>query len=230
MNFLAHHHLDRGQRDVSPAAWFAAGVAVLDLWPRFRRTSQAGARLDPLRVGRATPSTPEATALRAGLLRHEAVDAAFHGCAAFTAWRRAAAASAARRVGPGGLASLLGHVGVELALDRRLLLHDPTIGPELYALLEQVPPGALEAALVEVAGEVARGFGGTFAGFVAHRHLLAWTSVDAVARSLWHTVRLVGRTPPGERELIDFLAEVDGALGGGEVAPERVTDWLALRS
>jgi hypothetical protein len=226
VNFLAHHHLDRGQRDVSPGAWFAAGVAVLDLWPRFRRTAHAGGRLDPLRVRDVAPSSPEGAALRAGLLRHEAVDAAFHGCAAFVGWRGAAPAAPPRRVGRGGLASLLGHVGVELALDRRLLLHDASLGPELYALLEQVPADALEGALVEVGGEAARGFAGTFAGFVAHRHLLAWTSVDAVARSLWHTVRLVGRAPPSAGDLAAFLEEVDALLAASETPVERVPEWL----
>lgn len=158
-----------------------------------------------------------------GLLRHEAVDAAFHASAAFTAWRRAASAAAARRVGRGGLASLLGHVGVELALDRRLLLRDPSLGGELYALLEAVTPGALERALLEVAGEVARGFGEAWAEFVARRHLLAWTSLEAVARSLGHTVILVGRRPPAADELVGFLADVDVILGADA---ECVSKWL----
>lgn len=227
MNFLAHHHLDRGQRDVAPAAWFAAGVAVLDLWPRFRRAP--GRRLDPLRVGDARPSTPRGVALRAGLLRHEAVDAAFHACATFVSWRRAAATAAAAHVGRGGLASLLGHVGVELALDRRLLLHEPALGLELYALLEQAPPAALEQELVSLCGEVARGFAPLFAEFVARRHLLAWTSLDAVARSLGHTVALVGRSPPATPALVAFLADVDALLAAGPVPPERVSEWLTSR-
>lgn len=222
MNFLAHHHLDRARGD----PWFAAGVAVPDLWPRFRRRGRPDGRLEPLRVAPGVEGgDPEATALAAGLARHDEVDRAFHGCAAFRAWRRAAAARAEPLVGRSARAGLLAHVGVELVLDRWLLVRDAALGGDLYALLEQVPPAALERALLAL-GVDARGFAGTFEGFVAARHLLAWTAPEAVAEALARTVALLGRPGPGAGALGGFVADVEAALARGPARPEAVADWV----
>ncbi|MCO5165119.1 MAG: hypothetical protein M9894_01970 [Planctomycetes bacterium] len=221
MNFLAHHHLDRSRGD----PWYAAGVAVPDLWPRFRRRGRPGARLEPLRVAPGEGDAPAAARLRAGLARHEEVDRAFHGCAAFLAWRRAAAARAEPLVGRSARAGLLAHVGVELVLDRWLLLRDPALGPGLYALLEQVPPAALERALVDL-GVDAAGFAAAFEGFVAARHLLAWTDPAAVAEALARTVALLGRPGPPAGDLRGFVADVEAAIARGPARPEAVAEWV----
>lgn len=157
----------------------------------------------------AAPATAEGQSLRRGLLRHLEVDAAFHAAPAFREARAALAAPAARILSGEGrrLAGLLTHVGVELALDARLLADDPGLARGFYAALAQVQSDALEAELVAIVGPDAAGFQPAFEAFRARRHLEGWTRPDAVATSLAHAVRLVGREPPPPAALAAFVAE-----------------------
>lgn len=204
MNHLAHFHADRAGTDPGPAGWFTAGVAVLDLWPAFARARpQRRPPVDPAAIRAAAPGTPEGRALQRGLLRHLLVDAAFHAAPAFAA-ARAALAPRARELDR-RLAALLTHVGVELALDARLLAGDPGLARGFYAALAPVRPDALEAELVGIVGPDAAGFGAGFEAFRARRHLEGWTRPEAVAASLAHAVRLVGREPPPPAALVAFV-------------------------
>jgi len=206
VNHLAHFHQDRGRPHEGPPGWFTAGVAVLDLWPTFARARpQRRPPVDPATVRGATPATPGGRALQRGLLRHLEVDAAFHVDPAFGA-ARAALAARARELDR-RLAALLTHVGVELALDARLLAADPGLARGFYAALEQVEPDALEAELVAIIGPDAVGFQAAFEAFRTRRHLEDWTRPEAVAASLAHAVRLVGREPPPLAALAAFVTE-----------------------
>ncbi len=185
-------------------------MAVLDLWPAFARARpRRRPPVDPAAVRAAAPTSPEGRALQRGLLRHLEVDAAFHADPAFGAARAALAAPAARILDGEGrrLAALLTHVGVELALDARLLAADPGLARGFYAALAQVEPDALEAELVAVVGPDAVGFQAAFQAFRARRHLEEWTRPEAVAASLAHAVRLVGREPPPLAALAAFVTE-----------------------
>lgn len=220
----------RSRPRVEPAGWFAAGVTLPDL-----RGHTRAARLSRTALETARPRTERERALQAGLLEHERADAAFHASPAFAAWRRALRPAAAALGLRGATATLVIHVGVEVALDRCLLLDEPGLADALYAELEEVDSGDLAAALVELAGEPSRPLATTFQLFQERRHLTAWTERSRAAASLARVCEGVlgarGRGPlPDPVALEGFLARAEEALVGSDYAPTAIAAWLGAAS
>lgn len=209
----------------APAGWFAAGVVLPDL-----RGHVPGARLGGPALAGARARTDEEGALLAGLVEHARADAAFHGSAAFTAWRRALRPAAEAAGARGSTGTLLIHVGIEVALDRRLLLAEPSLADELYRELAAVTPSALAAAVGALLGDEARPLAATFARFQERRHLAGWHDPAPAAQALARVCGALVRDParlPSPAAIEGFLVEAEAALEGSAYAPAAIGAWLA---
>ena len=125
MNYLSHFYLDQARSDAA----FSVGGALPDI----ARLRGQGFRLKP-GVPEATTLTPVQQSLEAGITRHYAIDAAWHGSEHFKELERAIRQALAA-AGIAGLrrASFAAHIGAEMLLDRSLLRQDPTLAARFYA-------------------------------------------------------------------------------------------------
>jgi hypothetical protein len=135
MHFLSHYYIDRPIAE--PA--FAVGALLPDLLPHF--TALYNRRIRHLD----SPPPIEFQHIHAGLLRHVEADKWFHSSAHFMA--AAHAATLALR-GMGDTAShyrywFLGHIGVEMAIDRILCSRQPRLIEEYYSHI-----GAVDSKLI----------------------------------------------------------------------------------
>lgn len=135
------------------------------------------------------------------------------------------------------MGTLLIHVGIEVALDRCLLLAEPDLAAALYGALEPVEPDALGRALADLCGPQAAALAETFQLFRARRHLEEWSHRERAAASLERVCRavLAGRRARGalpDRALPDstgfvrFLAAAEAALEGSPYPPTAIGTWL----
>lgn len=130
------------------------------------------------------------------------------------------------------MGTLLIHVGIEVALDRCLLLAEPDLAAALYGALEPVDPDALGRALADLCGPEAARLAETFQLFRARRHLEEWTRRERAAASLERVCQavLAGRrargTLPDRGGLVGFLAAAEAALQGSPYPPTAIGTWL----
>lgn len=167
MNYLGHFVYNHEVRRLAPDAHFVMGVALPDLWPRFSRRRRI--RWTTLRA--AQPNVPADVHLRAGLLNHVETDRSFHMLPCFAQWQRELKVG----LGDGELHSMvvefLTHLGIELALDSRLVRDDPQRAARFYDTLAGCDATDVERRVSVLGGVDARGLGEEIAGFIGRRFL-----------------------------------------------------------
>ena len=136
MNYLSHFALDEYRQDKA----FSVGGALPDL----ARLRGQGFRLKPGQLTEEAVLTPIQQRLEAGIARHYAIDAAWHGSARFE-HLEALVRQALQEAGITGLlrTSFAAHIGAEMLLDRALLRQDLQLAARFYAcfteeILEEV--------------------------------------------------------------------------------------------
>lgn len=203
MNYLAHFVLNHEQRRLPRASYFAMGVALPDLWPRFSRRRRI--RWQTVRQTRGQDAAAES--LRRGLLNHVAADACFHELPCFHAWQRPLRALLRHGSVHGAVADFLAHVAVELALDHHLVLNDPHLPERFFQCLEHCDPQRVTDDVSRVGGVDACGLADEISAFITRRALSRYADPDVLVGVLHFLLDIVGVTerPPNStlREVVD---------------------------
>ena len=128
MNYLGHYVYNHTVCGLEPQPYFALGVVLPDLWPRFSRRRRIRWRA----VRSATVSNPRVAQLRDGLLNHVAVDQRFHALPSFVRWQRELKQRVVGSVPHSAVIDFLAHVALELMLDHRVVREEPRAAEEIY--------------------------------------------------------------------------------------------------
>ena len=202
MNYLSHYVYNHRVRGLPAEPYFALGVALPDLWPRFSRTR----RIRWKSVRAAAPDDTPAIQLRAGLLNHVEADRRFHTLPLFLRWQRDIRRAVDDPASPPALLDFLAHMSIELELDVALLRDDPALIDEFYAVLGNAD-SAHAAALVGVLGAVdTTGLDGVIARFIQRRFLRHYTTPNGTLEVVQIVLSLAGIAPPPERIIRAMLA------------------------
>ncbi|MDH3590676.1 MAG: hypothetical protein OER88_02265 [Planctomycetota bacterium] len=192
MNFFAHG------RDVLDSPYELAGTAL----PDWLGATDRRARLMPERVGEG--------ALAAGVRRHWADDARFHGHAAFHEVSRDLTLRLrhAHADEPRVRASFFGHVLVEMLLDAALIAREPGQLDRYYRSLEGVRAARVAAEAAPWLRVPAPRLADTIRYFREHRFLYGYLDDDALVARLAGTARRVRLgVPSGLRPLVPAARE-----------------------
>lgn len=202
MNYLSHYVYNHRVCGLEPEPYFAMGVALPDLWLRFSRKR----RLRWRAVQAAQPATPEGERFRAGLLNHIATDRRFHTSLTFLRWQREIkTAVVADDVHP-ALVDFLVHMGIELALDYRLLLDDPGLVERFYDLLSGCDAGHVAQYAQEQGAVDTTGLDEVIRGFIRRRFIRRYRSDNGLAEVVRIVLSLVAIPSPPEQLVHDVLA------------------------
>lgn len=186
MNFLTHYVLNRRIRGLDGGAYFAMGLALPDLWPRFSRRRRIRWR----HVEQAEPSERESRALRDGMLNHAADDRRFHTLPLFLGWQRRVRQATAP-AGGDAVTDFLGHIALELALDYRLLIADRSVADAFYAELSVCAVARVERDGGFLAGVDSSGLGAVITSFLQRRFLARYLAPDGMVEAI---IRVFGLT------------------------------------
>jgi hypothetical protein len=223
MNYLSHFHFNHRVCGLTPRPYFAMGVALPDLWPRFSRRR----RIRWSTVRAASSLAPPAADLRAGLLNHAESDRRFHSAPTFLRWQSQVRARSGHGTAHPGAAhpavlDFLAHLAVELALDGHLLRAEPGLAREFYGVLAGCELAQVER-LVAVVGAVdARGLANELEAFLARRFLECYTDRGALVAVMRFVVGLVGVRPGPPDGLLH------AALEAAESVVEPAQIWKEL--
>jgi hypothetical protein len=137
MHFLSHYYLDKSQNN----PLFTLGALIPDIVPGFTKVYNT-----KIRNKTWTLDEPAASVHR-GILRHYELDAAFHSSGVF----RECCSLASLHMVEAGLDRekyrfwFLGHIVVEVLLDRQLILLNPRLVDEYYNVLSYVDINKFDA-------------------------------------------------------------------------------------
>jgi hypothetical protein len=197
MNYLSH-----GWR-YAHEPYFLAGTAapdwlsVIDRKTRLRSRTATDFVADP---------DPVLASLARGIVQHHADDAWFHATPAFNELSLAFAVKirAALPGDEGFRPSFLGHILVELLLDRALAEDDPRRLDDYYAALAALDPAATQNAICRLATRPVDRLAALIPRFAAERFLYDYLDDAKLLTRLNHIMRRVGlpQLPPS---LIDLI-------------------------
>jgi hypothetical protein len=197
MNYLAH-----GWRFVSEP-YFLAGTAapdwlsVIDRKVRLRSRTAAAFTSDGDRI---------VSAIARGVVQHHADDAWFHATPAFNELSLACAVEI-RQALPGDEGfrpTFLGHILVELLLDRALAEDEPRRLDDYYSALAEIDPEATQQAINRLATRPIDGITTLIPRFAAERFLYDYLDDGKLLTRLNHVMRRVG-LPQLPLQLADLL-------------------------
>lgn len=202
MNYLSHFVYNHDVCGLAVEPYFAVGVVLPDLWLRFSRRKRIRWRA----VRAAAPRDDTAAQLRAGLLNHVAVDRRFHVAPSFLRWQRELKSAAdAPDVHP-ALIDFVGHMGIELALDQRLLHERPELVERFYGVVSQCDPSVVAARVGELGDVDTRGLDRILAQFFANRFLQRYTELAGLVEVVQIVLGLAEIMPPREAFLARHLS------------------------
>ena len=205
MNYFAHGlaHLDR--------PYFLAGTAVPDWLSVVDRRMRVRRRLvEPFREHR----DPRVVAVAGGILQHLHDDHWFHQTRAFAELSLQLTVTI-REVLPaddGFRPSFLGHILVEILLDACLIQQDPRRLDAYYAGLESVEPGAVAAAVNQMATASSERMEEFIRRFIAVRFLYDYLDDEKLLWRLNHVMRRVSLSPLPD-EFLTILPEARDRIG-----------------
>ncbi len=219
VNYLGHFHLNHAVNGLPVEAYFAVGVALPDLWPRFSRRQRI--RWRAIRAAR--PSDAAAVALQAGLLNHVWADARFHACATFNRWQRELARSAALDQA-GAALSFLGHATIELVLDQRLLLDDPTLASRFYRTLAGCDLDRVEATLSRIGQGECPGLADALGSFIERGFLRRFVNDEDLLAVIEYIYALCGVAAPSPERIRHAVACAKPLVEPALLWPELAAD------
>jgi hypothetical protein len=208
MNYLAHFVFNHDVCGLPPEPYFAIGVALPDLWPRFSRRRRIRWQI----VRDARPADEHAEQLRAGLLNHVAVDRRFHALSCFLQWQRQLKAGTATGGTCAAIWDLASHVALEFALDRHLVCRDADLAERFYTQLAACDLGVVEQQVGTLAGVDARGLRRTIGGLLARRYLHRFRSISAVRQALQLVLELGSVRPLPAKGALNELVSAAALL------------------
>jgi hypothetical protein len=221
VNYYAH-----GCRFVD-RPWFLAGTAVPDWLAVSDRACRMRERfVAPFADGSGTPLAE----LAAGILQHLRDDDWFHTTPAFLA----ASAEVARMfravpgVDDGNRPAFLGHVAVELLLDRALMARDEGRLRAYYAVLDQLPADQIETLVVQMARHPPTRLAWFVTVFRDERFLYDYFDSSRLLARLnlvLHRVKLAP-LPPAACAVLEAARERVDAVAD-ELLPAPLRSWLA---
>ncbi len=202
MNYLAH-----GWR-FADEPYVLAGTAAPDWLSVIDRKVRLRSRAA---VEFTENADPILSAIARGVVQHHIDDAWFHTTPAFSELSLAFAVEI-RGVLPGDEGfrpSFLGHILVELLLDRTLAEDEPQRLDDYYAALAALDPAATERAISRLATRPVERIAALIPRFVDERFLYDYLDDDKLLTRLNHIMRRVGlpQLPSGFVELIPQLRQ-----------------------
>jgi hypothetical protein len=200
MNYLAH-----GWR-FTDEPYFLAGTAAPDWMSVIDRKVRLRSRTAAEYVADADPVL---SAIARGIVQHHADDAWFHATPAFNelSLQFAVMIRAALPGDEGFRPSFLGHILVELLLDRLLAEDEPRRLDDYYDALDQIDPPVTEHAIGRLATRPAPHVAALIDRFKRERFLYDYLDDHRLLARLNHVMRRVGLPP-----LPDSLVELFPAL------------------
>jgi hypothetical protein len=208
MNFLSHYYVDRNKH----TAPFVLGALLPDIAPDFTKTYNAN-----IRYGEWNLEEPAAS-VHAGVLRHYEMDAIFHNSVVF----KEACAYATGCMAEAGLDRekyrfwFLSHIVTEVLLDRQLILENPGLVDEYYAVLSSIDTNKMDAYLYFNVSKVEKNrILINFMKFMEVKFLQYLKTMDGAAESLVRTVhRAIGVsfTEVDREKLVIALHNIEGAM------------------
>ncbi|MBN2447287.1 MAG: hypothetical protein JXO22_11200 [Phycisphaerae bacterium] len=198
MNFLSHYVFNHDVSGLPADGYFALGVALPDLWPRFSRRR----RLKWKHVRAHQPRDERSARLRAGLLNHADVDRRFHTLPCFLAWQRELKTC----VNGEGLHSMfvdfLTHVIVELVLDQKLLHAQPRLADQFYDTLANTDPSTAARHAATIGDVNTDGLDETLRLFQERRYMRRYATDDGLLHAIALTIGLANPAPPPSDKLV----------------------------
>ena len=202
MNYLAHGWRFTGEPYVLAGTAAPDWLSVIDRKVRLRsRTATAFVN----------DADPILAAVARGVVQHHADDAWFHATGAFNDLSLAFAIEI-RDALPGDEGfrpSFLGHILVELLLDRALAENEPRRLEDYYEALAALDPEATERAVSRLATGPVERLAALIPRFTAERFLYDYLDDGKLLTRLNHVMRRVGlpQLPPSLVELIPSMRE-----------------------
>jgi hypothetical protein len=196
MNYLAH-----GWRFANDP-YFLAGTAAPDWLSVIDRKTRLRSRTA---AGFVNDADPVLAAVARGVMQHLADDAWFHATPAFNELNLAFALEIRDSLpgDEGFRPSFLGHILVELLLDRALTEEQPQRLDDYYTALAALDPTATQAAIDRLATRPTERVAGLIPRFIAERFLYDYLDDGKLLTRLNHVMRRVGLT-----QLPESLAEL----------------------
>lgn len=205
MNYFAHgyRYLDQ--------PYFLAGTAVPDWLAVIDRRVRARARV--ARLWTADPD-PHVAAVAAGVVRHHEDDHRFHGTRAFAelSLELTVAIRTLLADDPGFRPSFLGHILVEILLDRELIAADPPRLDRYYEALETPDPAVVSAAVHRLTNGPVPTLAQMISLFCVERFLYDYLDDAKLLSRLNRVMRRV-KLPPLPPEFLGFLPEARRRVG-----------------
>jgi hypothetical protein len=208
MHFLSHYYVDRASAD----APFAAGALLPDIAPGFTKTYNGAIR------NKLWNFEGPVAAIHRGVLRHYELDARFHNSPDF----KEACAHATQCLLGVSLDRekyrfwFLGHIAVEVLLDRQLIIEEPGIVKQYYELLSSIDINNLDAYLnFIVQKEDKSKILSNFMKFVEVKFLRYLSEIEGAAEGIAKTVyRATGIdfTDIDRKRLITALHNIEGDI------------------
>ena len=220
MNYLGHYVYNHTVCGLEPQPYFALGVVLPDLWPRFSRRRRIRWRA----VRSATVSNPRVAQLRDGLLNHVAVDQRFHALPSFVRWQRELKQRVVGSVPHSAVIDFLAHVALELMLDHRVVREEPRAAEEIYDRIGSCSFDFVEQEIGLLGDVDARGLAQEIQGFISRRFLARFAQRDTLLRVVDFILSLTNIAAVPSRDTICALLDTSEKL----VDPETV--WSEMRA
>lgn len=205
MNFLSHFYLDRQSTD----SLFVSGTCTPDLMSIFNRTMRVKHHSQVIPLGSET--------FYQGVLRHYAADKAFHSCDFFLEeshnialfLRKSFPSEQVHRT------FFVGHVLVELLIDKILIGQDERLVGDFYAHLEVVSPQTLSQTTQHFVTQPLLGYEAFLQRFIQNRYLFHYSKYEYIIFVLKQIVSRVGisqTTFMDSPTFLDYLMEYEKEL------------------
>jgi len=202
MNYLAHGWPFAGEPYVLAGTAAPDWLSVIDRKVRLRSRTAAGFVDDV---------DPILAAVARGVVQHHADDAWFHATPAFNELSLSFAVEIRDRLpgDEGFRPSFLGHILVELLLDRALAEDDPRRLDDYYAALSALDPAATERAISRLATQPVERIATLIPRFISERFLYDYLDDGKLLTRLNHVMRRVGlpQLPPELVELFPSMRQ-----------------------
>lgn len=221
MNFLSHYVFNHDVLNLPRDVYFAMGVALPDIWPRFSRRK----RIRWAHVVAATPPTLDGAALREGLLNHAAADRAFHALPLFATWQRAVQSRMYPRAASGAVRDFLAHIAIELALDYRLLGDHADLAERFYAELESCPPAHVAQLAETVAGVATAGLAEVLDQFLARRFLRRYREPGGIGIAIRRVFEITTVASPAAGEIEQAVQAAIDIVDPRRLWPALLAAW-----
>jgi len=182
MNFLSHFYLDRQSSD----SLFVSGTCTPDLMSIFSRAVRVKHQSLIIPIGTET--------FYQGVLRHYAADKAFHTCDFFLEESHAITLFLREHFTSNQVhrTFFIGHVLVELMIDKVLIAQDETLVSDFYAHLETVTAHKLAESTQYFVDKPLLGYEAFLQRFIQNRYLFHYSKYEYIIFVLKQIVQRVG--------------------------------------